>query len=54
VNYLARTKLQIILGLVAGGRWMNEIGNIAKDPAIRKILNNPVEEAQLGRDVRSF
>jgi len=53
-TYRARTMLQFILGLVAGARCMNDIGKIAKDPAIRKFLKNPVEEAQLGRDVRSF
>lgn len=53
-TYRARTMLQFILGLVAGARCMNDIGKIAKDPAIRKFLKNPVEEAQLGRDVHSF
>jgi hypothetical protein len=52
--YRARSILQIMLGLVVGAKSMNDIGKISKDPLIIKYLKNPVEEAQLGRDVRSF
>jgi len=52
--YQARTMLQFILGLIAGARSMNDIGKIGKDPLLNRFIKNPVEEAQLGRDVRSF
>ena len=52
--YKARTLMQIIIGIVAGAKCMNDIGKVAKDPLVIKYLKNPVEEAQLGRDVRSF
>lgn len=52
--YKARSLLQIMLGLVVGAKSMNDIGKISKDPLIIKYLINPIEEAQLGRDVRSF
>ena len=52
--YKARSILQIMLGLVVGAKSMNDIGKISKDPLAIKYLKNPIEEAQLGRDVRSF
>lgn len=52
--YKSRSILQIMLGLVVGAKSMNDIGKISKDPLVVKFLKNPVEEAQLGRDVRSF
>jgi len=52
--YQARSILQIMLGLVVGAKSMNDVGKISKDPLVVKFLKNPVEEAQLGRDVRSF
>lgn len=52
--YQSRSILQIMIGLVAGARCMNDIGKMAKDHLLIKYLKNPVEEAQLGRDVRSF
>ena len=52
--YKSRSILQIMMGLVVGAKSMNDIGKISKDPLVIKYLKNPVEEAQLGRDVRSF
>lgn len=52
--YQARSMMQFVLGLVAGARSMDDIGKVGKDPLIKRFLENPVEEAQLGRDVRSF
>ena len=52
--YQARTMMQFILGLVCGARSMVEMGNMGRDPMLKKYLGDPVEEAQLGRDVRSF
>lgn len=52
--FKGRSLMQFILGLVAGGKTMKEIGDIAKDPLVKKFLQNPVEEAQLGRDFRKF
>lgn len=52
--YQARTMMQFILGLVCGARSMVEMGNMGRDPLLKKYLKDPVEEAQLGRDVRSF
>lgn len=52
--YNARSILQIMIGIVAGAKCMNDVGKIAKDILVIKYLQNPVEEAQLGRDVRSF
>lgn len=52
--YRSRSMMQFVLGLVVGARSMDEIGKVGKDPLIKRFLENPVEEAQLGRDVRSF
>lgn len=52
--YKSRSILQMMLGLIVGAKSMNDIGKISKDPLVVKFLKNPVEEAQLGRDVRSF
>ncbi len=52
--YRARTMMQFILGLVCGARSMVEMGNMGRDPLLKRYLKDPVEEAQLGRDVRSF
>jgi Transposase DDE domain group 1 len=52
--YRSRSMMQFVLGLVVGARSMDEIGKIGKDPLIKRFVENPVEEAQLGRDVRSF
>jgi hypothetical protein len=52
--YRARTMMQIILGIIVGARSMNDIGKIGKDALIRRFLPDVVEEAQLGRDVKSF
>lgn len=52
--YQARSMMQFVLGLVVGATTMDDIGKIGKDPLIKRFLENPVEEAQLGRDVRSF
>jgi hypothetical protein len=52
--YKARTLLQSILGLWAGARTMVEIGQVGKDPMVKKFIGDVVEEAQLGRDFRGF
>jgi hypothetical protein len=52
--YKTRSLLQILIGLWAGARTMVEIGQVGKDPVVRKFIGAVVEEAQLGRDVRSF
>lgn len=52
--YRARSMMQFVLGLVVGAKSMDDIGKAGKDPLIRRFLENPIEEAQLGRDVRSF
>jgi uncharacterized protein YegP (UPF0339 family) len=52
--FKARTVLQSLLGLWAGARTMVEIGQTGKDPLIEKFIGSVVEEAQLGRDFRSF
>lgn len=53
-EYRARTMLQFVLGLIVGARSMLEIGNVGRDPLVKRYVGNTVEEAQLGRDVRSF
>lgn len=52
--YKARSILQMLLGLWAGARTMLEVGQICKDPLVKKFIGDAVEEAQLGRDFRSF
>lgn len=52
--YKARTILQTVIGLWAGARTMTEIGQTGKDPLVKKFIEGVVEEAQLGRDFRSF
>ena len=52
--YKARTILQSLLGLWAGARTMLEIGQVGKDPLVKRFIEDVVEEAQLGRDFRSF
>lgn len=53
-DYKARSLLQMMIGIVGGAKTMNDIGAVAKDPLVASFLGNPVEEAQLGRDVRKF
>jgi hypothetical protein len=50
----ARTILQTVVGLWAGARTMVEVGQAGKDPLVKKFIPSAVEEAQLGRDFRSF
>lgn len=52
--YKARTILQTTLALWAGARTMVEVGQTGKDPLIKRFIGDAVEEAQLGRDFRSF
>lgn len=52
--FKGRSLMQFILGLIAGAKTMKEIADAAKDPLIKSFLENPVEEAQLGRDFRKF
>jgi len=52
--YKTRTILQSLIGLWAGARTMVEIGQTGKDPLVKKFVEGIVEEAQLGRDFRSF
>lgn len=52
--YKARTILQTTVGLWAGAQTMVEVGQTGKDPLIKKFIQSAVEEAQLGRDLRSF
>lgn len=52
--YKARSILQMLLGLWAGARTMLEVGQICKDPLVKKFIGDAVEEAQLGRDFRAF
>jgi hypothetical protein len=53
-GYKARTLLQTVIGLWAGARTMVEVGQTGKDPLVKKFIGDVVEEAQLGRDFRSF
>jgi len=53
-QYKARSILQTLVGLWAGARTMVEIGQTGKYPLARKFIEEPVEEAQLGCDFRSF
>lgn len=52
--YKARSILQTTLALWAGARTMVEVGQVGKDPLVKKFIGDVVEEAQLGRDFRSF
>ena len=53
-HYKARSILQMLVGLWAGARTMMEIGQVCKDPLVKKFIVDAVEEAQLGRDFRDF
>lgn len=53
-SYKARTVLQFLIGLWAGARTMVEVGQVGQDPLVRRFIGATIEEAQLGRDFRSF
>jgi hypothetical protein len=53
-EFKARTILQTTIGLWAGARTMLEVGQTGKDPLVSRFIEGVVEEAQLGRDFRSF
>ena len=53
-KYRARTMMQFILGLVVGAKSMNDVGKVGHDALMNQFLPECVEEAQLGRDMRSF
>lgn len=50
----ARTILQFCLGIVVGAEDMKDVAEAGADPLIRNYLGNPIGQAQLGRDFRSF
>jgi len=50
----ARTILQFVLGVVAGADRMTGVARAGNDILLRKYLGNPVGEAQLARDFKSF
>lgn len=52
--YRARSMMEILIGIILGAQNMNDVGKAAKDDLISDFLKNPVEEAQLGRDVRNW
>jgi hypothetical protein len=52
--YRARSIMQILVGIILGARCMDDVGKAGKDDLISEFIKNPVEEAQLGRDVRNW
>jgi hypothetical protein len=53
-SFRSRTMVQTLIGIILGARNMNDVGKAGKDDLISSFLKNPVEEAQLGRDVRDW
>ena len=53
-SHRGRSVSQLIFGLVAGARNFREVSRVSQDSLLRKTIGNPVGDAQIGRDLKSF
>jgi Transposase DDE domain group 1 len=52
--YKARSMLQLMMGVVAGAKNMEDVERLKNDPVVSKYIGNPVVATQLTRDFKSF
>lgn len=53
-HFKARTLLQLVVAIVGGAKTMQEVARIGRDPLVKRLIKEPVKEAQLYRNLSKF